>query len=163
MNMVESQSNASSSAPQVEDIQNKFLSLLQNLPELWREKHGSKIFERKVDVEALDREAEVANQRHLKNNVTLASPSPQQPSTIASRRSTEASFMSSAIPWTASSSQMTMSSRSSHTDQLIAAILDGDIQGIRAVVRTKGEDLTSDYWRDVSRSILPLHRAISGI
>lgn len=53
--------------------------------------------------------------------------------------------------------------RSSPTDQLIAAILDGDVQGIRAVVRSKGEDLASTFWKDASKSILPLHRAISGL
>ena len=30
-------------------------------------------------------------------------------------------------------------------------------------VRARGEDLTSLYWRDVLPSILPLHRAISGL
>ena len=53
--------------------------------------------------------------------------------------------------------------RSSPTDQLIAAILDGDVQGIRAVVRSKGDDLRSDFWRELSRSVLPLHRAVSGL
>ena len=37
--------------------------------------------------------------------------------------------------------------RSSPTDQLIAAILDGDVQGIRAVVRSKGDDLGSAFWK----------------
>lgn len=53
--------------------------------------------------------------------------------------------------------------RSSPTDQLIAAILDGDVQGIRAVVRSKGEDLKADFWCELARSILPLHRAVSGL
>lgn len=52
---------------------------------------------------------------------------------------------------------------SSYTDKLIAAILDGDVQGIRSIVRVKGEDLVSDYWRDIARTILPIHRAISGL
>jgi ankyrin repeat protein len=53
--------------------------------------------------------------------------------------------------------------RSSPTDQLIAAILDGDVQGIRAVVRSKGEDLRSEFWRELTRSVFPLHRAVSGL
>lgn len=53
--------------------------------------------------------------------------------------------------------------RASPTDQLIAAILDGDVQGIRAIVRSKGEDLQSEFWHDLTRSVLPLHRAISGL
>jgi hypothetical protein len=53
--------------------------------------------------------------------------------------------------------------RASPTDQLIAAILDGDVQGIRSVVRSKGEDLRSDFWHDLAKSVLPLHRALSGL
>ena len=52
---------------------------------------------------------------------------------------------------------------SSPTDQLIAAILDGDVQGIRSVVRSKCDDLNGNFWRDLTSSILPLHRAISGL
>lgn len=55
------------------------------------------------------------------------------------------------------------SDRPSPTDQLIAAILDGDIQGIRATVRSKGDTLHSPFWIDISKNILPLHRAISGL
>lgn len=61
------------------------------------------------------------------------------------------------LPWSSPSL------RSSPMDQLIAAILDGDVQGIRAVVRAKGDDLRSDYWRDLAKTILPLHRAVSGL
>jgi hypothetical protein len=53
--------------------------------------------------------------------------------------------------------------RASPTDQLIAAILDGDVQGIRAIVRSKGDDLQSEFWHDLARSVLPLHRAIAGL
>ncbi len=52
---------------------------------------------------------------------------------------------------------------SSPTDQLIAAILDGDVQGIRSVVRSKCDDLNGHFWKDLTSSILPLHRAISGL
>ena len=48
-------------------------------------------------------------------------------------------------------------------DQLIAAILDGDVQGIRSVVRSRGDSLHSEFWAEISHSILPLHRAISGL
>lgn len=56
-----------------------------------------------------------------------------------------------------------LTSKSSPVDQLIAAINDGDILGIRTVVRSKGEDLRSDYWREAARSAHLLHRAISGL
>ena len=51
----------------------------------------------------------------------------------------------------------------SPNDQLIAAILDGDVQGVRTIVRSRGESLLSEYWKDLALSVLPLHRAISGL
>jgi hypothetical protein len=54
-------------------------------------------------------------------------------------------------------------SKSSPIDQLIASILEGDVQGIRSVVRSRGESLASEFWSSISESILPLHRAISGL
>lgn len=48
-------------------------------------------------------------------------------------------------------------------DQLTAAILDGDVQGIRTVVRSRGDNLRAPFWFDLCKSILPLHRAISGL
>ena len=51
----------------------------------------------------------------------------------------------------------------SPNDQLIAAILDGDVQGVRTIVRSRGDSLLSEYWRDLALSVLPLHRAISGL
>jgi hypothetical protein len=61
------------------------------------------------------------------------------------------------LPWSSPTLE------SSPTDQLIAAILDGDIQGLRTVVRSKGGDLKSEFWVDLIRSILPYHRAVSGL
>lgn len=55
------------------------------------------------------------------------------------------------------------SDRPSPTEQLVAAILDGDVQGIRSIVHSKGDTLHSPYWLEVMKSILPLHRAISGL
>jgi hypothetical protein len=48
-------------------------------------------------------------------------------------------------------------------DQLIAAILDGDVQGIRSVVRSRGDSLRSEFWGEIAHTVLPLHRAISGL
>jgi ankyrin repeat protein len=53
--------------------------------------------------------------------------------------------------------------RNDSTDQLMTAILDGDIQGIRSIVRSRGDSLHSEYWREICASILPLHRAIAGL
>jgi hypothetical protein len=55
------------------------------------------------------------------------------------------------------------SDRSSPSDQLVAAILEGDVQGIRTIVRSKGDTLHSPFWAEIAKSILPLHRAISGL
>ena len=87
----------------------------------------------------------------------------------------------SALPWSSPSL------RSSPTDQLIAAILDGDVQvllilgpdplfsirfnvscvhldqGVRSVIRSNGDDLRAPFWRDIAKSVLPLHRAVSGL
>jgi hypothetical protein len=49
------------------------------------------------------------------------------------------------------------------TDRFIAAILDGDVQGMQAVVRSQGEDLRASYWRGAAHAVQPLHRAISGL
>lgn len=48
-------------------------------------------------------------------------------------------------------------------DQLIAAILDGDVQGIRSVVRSRGDSLRSEFWGEIAHTVLPLHRAVSGL
>jgi len=105
------------------------------------------------------------------------------------------------LPWSSPSL------RSSPTDQLVAAILDGDVQvglivefsrfysvnvklfplfpsvfqgifstrnsslnthlmnvqGVRTVIRSKGDDLRCVFWRDIAKSVLPLHRAVSGL
>jgi hypothetical protein len=53
--------------------------------------------------------------------------------------------------------------RSSPTDLLIASILDGDSQSVQSVIRSQGSDLKSDYWLTLAPSILPLHRAVSGL
>lgn len=53
--------------------------------------------------------------------------------------------------------------KSTPTEQLLAAISDGDIKGIKAVVKIKGVDLASRYWRDLSSSMLPLHRALNSL
>lgn len=54
-------------------------------------------------------------------------------------------------------------SRNSPADALTAAILEGDAQSVQIIVRAKGMDFRAGYWKDLSASILPLHRAISGL
>jgi hypothetical protein len=47
----------------------------------------------------------------------------------------------------------------------VSAILEGDTQRLVAAVRSKGTttDLRSGYWKDLEPSLLPLHRALSGL
>ena len=49
------------------------------------------------------------------------------------------------------------------TDQFIAAILDGDVQGMLCAVRSQGDDLSAPFWRSTVHSVQPLHRAVSGL
>jgi len=49
------------------------------------------------------------------------------------------------------------------TDELVAAILDGDVQGLRTIVRARGGDLRSAFWKDLVPAVLPLHRAVAGL
>ena len=49
------------------------------------------------------------------------------------------------------------------SDELVAAILDGDVQGLRTIVRSHGGDLKTGFWKDVTPAVLPLHRAIAGL
>eukprot|EP00605_Chrysophyceae_sp_TOSAG23-4_P002219 GSChrysophyteH1.ASY1.ANO1.2462.1 assembled CDS len=51
----------------------------------------------------------------------------------------------------------------SSADELIAAILDGDVQGLHNIVLSRGESLSSDAWKEIMPSVLPLHRAIAGL
>jgi hypothetical protein len=81
----------------------------------------------------------------------------EEPSKGLQSRQLQPKKSSQHLPWSSPSL------RASPSDQLISAILDGDVQGIRTVVRSKGEDLQSEFWKDLARSILPLHRAISGL
>ena len=36
-------------------------------------------------------------------------------------------------------------------------------QGVRSVIRSNGDDLRAPFWRDIVKSVLPLHRAVSGL
>lgn len=34
---------------------------------------------------------------------------------------------------------------------------------MRSVIRSNGDDLRAPFWRDIVKSVLPLHRAVSGL
>jgi ankyrin repeat protein len=147
------------------------MDLVQDLPDLWKQKHGvllqdldlnlaraaspsksppgtPKKVPAKTPLKVLanataDMEAEAQNRPYF-DDIPIGKSSKN-----ANNRGHQ--------PWSSPSL------RASPTDQLIAAILDGDVQGIRAIVRSKGEDLQSEFWHDLTRSVLPLHRAISGL
>lgn len=139
------------------DLQGKFLSLLQNLPDIWREKYGtmaafdsnnnlnsSVLSEKDINVPIND-----VIHTTVKNSEKKFSQSHR--SISRSKSPTTPLKADTSNNWTVTQSPGII--RSSHAD----------IQGIRAVVRSKGDDLTVEYWKDLSRSLLPLHRAISGL
>lgn len=137
------------------------MTLVQDLPDLWKQKHGIFMGSAGSAVKSKSAGGPVTPAKTPlflltgdPNNSHSQHPENKDFDRIYKAKSN--SHMQS-LPWSSPSL------RSSPTDQLIAAILDGDVQGIRAVVRAKGEDLTSEFWRDLSKSVLPLHRAVSGL
>eukprot|EP01039_Chlorochromonas_danica_P008930 gene8930-9852_t len=100
--MIKAQADGKSTDSHFQQLQSRFLDLVQDLPDLWQQKHGEK-------------------------------------------------FLLSSL----TSSSRHGSGSGSGTD--------GDVQGIRTIIRSKGEDLLGDYWHSIAMSILPLHRAISGL
>lgn len=144
------------------ELQSRFMDLVQDLPDLWKQRHG-------IDLQ----EKLLANANSSKNAQSV----PRTPLHILAQASAEdepdhdsdrpyfegvprrrpSDKQQQVAPWNSPSL------RASPTDQLIAAILDGDVQGIRAVVRSKGDDLRADFWHDLAKSVLPVHRAISGL
>ncbi len=147
------------------------MSLVQDLPDLWKQKHGMFLGS---NGGAANGSIVGSPERH---NRAPGSPAKTPLFLLAlgskdnnfggggarddleSDRAKKAKLNGSkqSLPWSSPSL------RSSPTDQLIAAILDGDVQGIRAVVRSKGDDLTAEFWKDLTKSVLPLHRAVSGL
>jgi hypothetical protein len=164
---------------------------MQDLPDIWRQKHLKSLQDNMDSAMApnntsiihanlqddLESETKLNQSRPARSNVpktpihllaeasaSLASnndPSKrayfEEPSKGLRKSSSAPANNMNPLPWSSPSL------RASPSDQLIAAILDGDVQGIRTVVRSKGDDLQSEFWKDLTRSILPLHRAISGL
>ncbi len=158
------------------------MSLVQDLPDLWKQKHGIFLGPNAQSPPLAAPHTPDRHGRHagspVKTPLHLLASSSRDELHSHTGRSASLSFDGSSygnmgtehdtaghrrangkqpLPWSSPSL------RTSPTDQLIAAILDGDVQGIRAVVRSKGEDLTAEFWKDLSKSVLPLHRAVSGL
>ena len=140
------------------------MALVQDLPDLWKQKHGMFMGSNGSAAKGKSSGGPVTP---AKTPLFLLTGDPNQHSHQHQQHPENKDFdriykaksnsHMQSLPWSSPSL------RSSPTDQLIAAILDGDVQGIRAVVRSKGEDLTSDFWKDLAKSVLPLHRAVSGL
>ena len=179
--------------PKLEEIQQRFVDVLQDMPDLWRASGGetgnilgaisgeSVISTPTVSTDrarnsdyglSIDTSLKPLPTRDGVPNSPIASPfvmsrlskGKTTPLHLIARESEKTLAESSSddakpkpLPWSSPAL------RSSPTDQLIAAILDGDVQGIRAVVRSKGDGLNSFFWKDAVQSILPLHRAVSGL
>jgi sulfur carrier protein ThiS len=225
--ILQSQTSSHSNSKYLEDLQMKFMDLVQDLPEYWKQKHNLSLFPQQQptppsipsmasssredhrlrshsndDNHSLSSSIAGGNSNYLAPQQQQSSVSPktmrshngfktplhllveasadpynlqsdlsrnrsyfEEPSKSLTQKSLSISTVpshnngrrSNHLPWSSPSL------RASPSDQLISAILDGDVQGIRTVVRSKGDDLTSEFWRDLARSILPLHRAISGL
>lgn len=164
------------------DLQSRFLDLIkEELPESWKHKHGSSYYQLQAELEKLlanppQRSAAVVNVP--RTPIAILAKASEDPAYEAhdeqyrpkpyfeeSNRGPRRVHSNSSNQLTNSNDSQWLSPtiRASPTDQLIAAILDGDVQGIRAVVRSKGDDLRSEFWHDLAKSVLPLHRAISGL
>ncbi|RYH13233.1 ankyrin repeat domain-containing protein [archaeon] len=164
------------------------MDLVQDLPDLWQRKHGGSLLLNNTSTSLLPptNSTKSATQSMPYGSATLPPFSPEKPHStnghglgmprtpihILANASAEfdsyPTYPSSLPPARTSASAASVpwnspSQRASPTDQLIAAILDGDVQGIRSIVKGKGDDLQSSYWSSVSKSILPLHRALSGL
>jgi hypothetical protein len=178
VSMIQAQAGGKASDKYIQELQSRFMDLVQGLPDLWKQRHGVSVQERLQSIQV------TSNGSH--NNILQRSTVPRTPIHILAdasidfeageapyfeniKRSNSNSNIANAktktggvlskdpAPWSSPSL------RASPTDQLIAAILDGDVQGIRAVVRSKGDDLRSEFWSDLAKSVLPIHRAISGL
>ena len=196
------QQAAAATANPIEDLQQRFLSMVQDLPDFWQQKYGKGVFPggslhaaaAAADSSSADSFPPQPHPPQGKRQQSQEGP-PSPPGKASAYPRTPLHILGQAVrdsqgahdlepsdndagtavaaaaaarkmmrpgnrqslPWSSPSL------RSSPSDQLIAAILDGDVQGIRAVVRSKGDDLRSDFWREVARSVLPLHRAVSGL
>ncbi len=140
------------------DLQNKFMSLVQDLPDLWKLKHGSFLGPNGAATpERPSRPAGSPTKTPIFLLANNGSADTYDTFNTDLDRFRKAKAGGKSLPWSSPSL------RSSPSDQLIAAILDGDVQGIRAVVRSKGEDLTAEFWRELTKPALPLHRAVSGL
>jgi len=159
MAMVLSQANSNQPQSIPQDMQLKFMEIIQDLPDMWRKKHTF------VPGGTTSTHSQQQSQQQTSVKVTSKQKGPiytpvDDSKSISNRKGSlpgPTPKLQQTVPW--SSPALV----SSPTDQLIAAILDGDVQGIRTVVRSKGEGLNSEFWKDLSKSILPLHRAISGL
>eukprot|EP01034_Spumella_vulgaris_P021576 gene21576-27614_t len=163
MVLIQKQNTQHSSSQQVDDLQNRFMSLVQDLPDLWKQKHGS-FPGGAVAPSTPERSTSRAPNSPAKTPLYLLAGGSHSYDLhdndnhdFELNKKNRGMNGKQVLPWSSPSL------RSSPTDQLIAAILDGDVQGIRAVVRSKGEDLSAEFWKDLSKTVLPLHRAVSGL
>eukprot|EP00602_Paraphysomonas_sp_CaronLab_P011333 CAMPEP_0185040624 /NCGR_PEP_ID=MMETSP1103-20130426/38887_1 /TAXON_ID=36769 /ORGANISM="Paraphysomonas bandaiensis, Strain Caron Lab Isolate" /LENGTH=1326 /DNA_ID=CAMNT_0027580001 /DNA_START=6 /DNA_END=3986 /DNA_ORIENTATION=+ len=211
MSVVHSQ-NQTTSLPRIEEMQGKFLSMIENLPdtlrnqlrqdldaafehrssdagsELSKDKQGSSRFDvqranrpletvtwKSVTAKekwrsevrpsangvSLNRSSDVSSHRH-----DLHHDGSRRPSTSSQNGTYTRDYASNtgiSHPRRRSENSLYSDQQTTPIDQLIAAILDGDVQGIRSIVRSRGDSLVSDFWRDSAHTVLPLHRAISGL
>ena len=97
----------------------------------------------------------------MKENIRVTNKNPATP-TAPSRTSTADSVSTEYDNKTGAQGGNTK--RTSPTDQIVSAVLDGDTEGIKAVVKSYGGgNLQSAFWKPISKAVLLLHRAVSGL
>lgn len=158
MNMIENQ-NPNVTVAHIEDMQAKFIATIQNIPAMWNS--SSNVKQQSEQQSVRNSLQFLTDETHMNTSIYVP------PKAVPSIQST---IKKSAYPSPPSQKQTVSTSsvvlglnKAPQTDQLIAAILDADYHGIKAVVKLKGEDLNSFYWRDIVKSILPMHRAVAGL
>lgn len=151
------------------EMQRKFLSIIENLPESLRNQLRNDTIMRD-SISSIDVARSTKSSRNsVARGFSGASLEADAPSHAHPRARTSSSLVESSLSQKSLKSRTRMTearyddSSSSQIDQLIASILEGDVQGIRAVVRSRGDSLTADFWSGVAESVLPLHRAIAGL
>lgn len=173
-------------------MQSKFLTMLRDLPTIWQSRHDPKANDT-VATPSFSGNKTPANHSQsagppsqYSNSRVVASTTPASTNmleTPVQRNGTNGKLKNqtnqtmTTTPRAQSISPHSLipsTPTTSHNEQLTAAILEGDIQGIRTIIRSKGDDLTSDYWINnmglstnhlgqKTSLFLPLHRAISGL
>jgi hypothetical protein len=166
------------SLPQIAELHQKFLNLVEDLPSFLRDTIMAQITvptavttEESTSPECSPATTNTVgtNTSRFKTPISVLAQAEgefKRSDAVSNKRAFQGMGTSSPARLTRSTSlpKATPAALSSPADQLIACILEGDVQGVRTAVRgVSGEDLRSDYWKSACKSLMPLHRAVAGL